>query len=76
MIAVPAYPPHPARLEKTLPRLKATAADCGARYVLTTAQLGQRAEAVLPRTEGLGALTWIHTDVIAPGTEDGWRAPR
>ena len=74
-IAVPAYPPHPARLEKTLPRLKATAADCGARYVLTTAQLGQRAGAVLPRTEGLGALTWIHTDVIAPGTEDGWRAP-
>src|SRR6185295_6526781 len=52
-----------------------TAVHCGARYVLTTAQLGQRAGAVLPRTEGLGALTWIHTDVIAPGTEDGWRAP-
>jgi acyl transferase domain-containing protein/acyl-CoA synthetase (AMP-forming)/AMP-acid ligase II len=74
-LAVPAYPPHPARLEKTLPRLKATAADCGARFVLTTAQLGQRAESVLPKGEGLGALTWLHTDAVAPGEEETWRPP-
>ncbi|HZN95381.1 MAG TPA: AMP-binding protein, partial [Myxococcales bacterium] len=74
-IAVPAYPPHPARLERTLPRLKAIAADCGARFVLTTSQLKRRAEAVLPQGEGLGALAWLHTDGMARGSEDAWRAP-
>src|SRR5690349_19674036 len=32
-IAVPTYPPDPARLEQTLPRLRAIARDCGARFL-------------------------------------------
>ena len=36
MTAVPAYPPDPTRLERTLPRLRAIAADARAEVVLTT----------------------------------------
>src|SRR5690348_8282694 len=35
-IAVPAYPPDPARLGRTLPRLGALVADARARFALTT----------------------------------------
>src|SRR5262245_22951278 len=34
VIAVPAYPPDPSRLRRTLPRLQAIVADSGAAYVL------------------------------------------
>ena len=36
VIAVPAYPPHPARIDRTLPRLQAIAKDAGATLALTT----------------------------------------
>lgn len=36
VIAVPAYPPDPERLNRTLPRLQAIAKDCQAKIVLTT----------------------------------------
>src|SRR5918911_1404587 len=39
VVAVPAYPPHPTRLDRTLPRLRAIAQDSGARFVLTTKSL-------------------------------------
>ena len=35
-VAVPAYPPDPTRLGRTLPRLQAIADDCRAKLVLTT----------------------------------------
>lgn len=35
-VAVPAFPPDPLRLERTLPRVKALLEDCGAQRVLTT----------------------------------------
>jgi acyl-CoA synthetase (AMP-forming)/AMP-acid ligase II len=38
-IAVPAYPPDPTRLNKSLPRLAAIVKDCEARFVLTSARL-------------------------------------
>jgi acyl-CoA synthetase (AMP-forming)/AMP-acid ligase II len=38
-IAVPAYPPDPTRLNKSLPRLAAMIKDCGARFALTSAKL-------------------------------------
>ncbi|HEV2784624.1 MAG TPA: amino acid adenylation domain-containing protein [Actinophytocola sp.] len=46
-IAVPAYPPDPARLERTLPRLRALIADCGARLALTVSGLDGAAPAGL-----------------------------
>src|SRR5262245_45229114 len=38
-VAVPAYPPDPSRLNRTLPRLEAIVADAGAEVVLTTSTI-------------------------------------
>src|SRR5262245_10480891 len=39
VIAVPAYPPEPTRLDRTLPRLRAIIADAQATIVLTTTEI-------------------------------------
>ncbi|MCG8420928.1 MAG: aminotransferase class III-fold pyridoxal phosphate-dependent enzyme [Proteobacteria bacterium] len=46
LVAVPAYPPDPRRLAKTLPRLQAIADDCEARFALSTPQIGTLLRAV------------------------------
>src|SRR5207248_10245268 len=75
VIAVPAYPPDPARLMRTLPRLQAMAEDCRAAVVLTTAALREMAEAVLPMAPDLGRIRWIATDEISHPCADLWRDP-
>ncbi|HEX6869810.1 MAG TPA: AMP-binding protein, partial [Micromonosporaceae bacterium] len=63
-VAVPAYPPDPARLERTLPRLSALVADCGARVALTTSAFIGPVRALLGAGSG-SALTWVATDAEA-----------
>jgi natural product biosynthesis luciferase-like monooxygenase protein len=75
VIAVPTYPPDPARLDRTLPRLRAIAQDSGARYVLTTRQTLAMAAAILPAAPQLAALRWIATDDLTPAHADAFRAP-
>jgi amino acid adenylation domain-containing protein len=75
VVAVPAYPPDPMRLGRTLPRLQALVADCGAKVALTTSGI---AELVEPLTEGapdLRALRWLATDTVPEGEAEAWRAP-
>jgi acyl-CoA synthetase (AMP-forming)/AMP-acid ligase II len=48
VIAVPVPPPHPARLARTLPRLRAIAANADASAVLTTAALAPSLDLALP----------------------------
>ncbi|QDF05535.1 non-ribosomal peptide synthetase [Myxococcus xanthus] len=75
VVAVPAYPPDPMRLGRTLPRLQALVADCGARVALTTSGI---ADMVEPLTEGapdLHALRWLVTDAVSPSEAEAWRAP-
>ncbi|MGH8611323.1 MAG: fatty acyl-AMP ligase, partial [Gammaproteobacteria bacterium] len=82
VIAVPAYPPHPARIGRTLPRLKAIAKDAGATLVLTTQHTfssmefpGSDRQGEMAQAEGLASLLWIATDDIEDGLEDGWKEP-
>ena len=79
VIAVPAYPPHPARIDRTLPRLQAIAKDAGATLALTTQHFlmefltsGQRG---LVQAEELASLPWIATDDLEDGLKDGWKEP-
>ncbi|XXF81242.1 amino acid adenylation domain-containing protein [Myxococcaceae bacterium GXIMD 01537] len=65
VIAVLAYPPHPARLRRPMPRLLAIIQDSGATVALTHSSLLTRLEAVLPEQPALAALRWIAAD--APG---------
>ncbi|MEY3210767.1 MAG: hypothetical protein RIT28_1248, partial [Pseudomonadota bacterium] len=61
-VAVPAYPPDPARLERSAPRLRAIAEDAGAKAVLTTEALAAFAALTLEHAPELGALPWLTTD--------------
>lgn len=76
VIAMPAAPPHPARPQITLPRLRSIVADSGAAFVLTTSALRSRVEPLFADDEALKGARWLATDTadgVAP--PDLWRDP-
>ncbi|NBD08107.1 fatty acyl-AMP ligase [Corallococcus sp. Z5C101001] len=75
LVAVPAYPPVPSRLERTLPRLRALIADSGATVVLTTSTLLSMAEFLFTDAPELRELKWLATDALEPGDASAWRRP-
>lgn len=66
-VAVPAYPPEPGRLARTLPRLQAIVADCSPALVLTTSDLLEAAPIVFSLAPDLEKLPWAASDVWASG---------
>ncbi|WP_224362171.1 non-ribosomal peptide synthetase [Hyalangium versicolor] len=75
LIAVPAYPPDPMRLGRTLPRLRAIIRDAQATVVLTTSFVLEVAEPLLREEPDLKALRWLATDALPSGAESTWRRP-
>ncbi len=73
VIAVPAYPPDPSRLDRTLPRLQAIIADAQVTIVLTTSALLERVELLLPFAPELRRLRWVASDALEGA--DAWRTP-
>jgi acyl-CoA synthetase (AMP-forming)/AMP-acid ligase II len=73
VIAVPAYPPEPARLDRTLPRLRAIIADAQATVVLTSSAILSFVGPILAHAPELAALSWIATDPLTDAS--GWRDP-
>jgi acyl-CoA synthetase (AMP-forming)/AMP-acid ligase II len=71
VLAVPVYPPNPARLARTLPRLLAIAADARPAVALTTASIA----AALGAVPELAWLPAVATDVIPAAAAAGWRDP-
>ncbi|PRP93233.1 Phthiocerol/phenolphthiocerol synthesis polyketide synthase type I PpsA [Enhygromyxa salina] len=71
VIAVPAYPPDPRALARTLPRLQAILADCEAELVLTNAELIAMGKALLDEA---GALAWLASDGVDEAEAASWRA--
>jgi acyl-CoA synthetase (AMP-forming)/AMP-acid ligase II/aryl carrier-like protein len=67
-LAVPAYPPDPSRLARTLPRLQSIAADAGARAVLTTAEIAGLSTALSALAPDLASLEWLPTDTLPDAT--------
>lgn len=70
LVAVPAYPPDPARLRRTLGRLEAIAADSEAKAVLTTRSVLSSLERILAQAPMLRTLTWLASDVTESGPAD------
>jgi acyl-CoA synthetase (AMP-forming)/AMP-acid ligase II len=64
VVGVSAYPPHPRRLARTLPRLYAIAADADVDAVLTTGALRDVARALLPEDTPLSRAAWLATDGV------------
>ncbi|MCA9970608.1 MAG: AMP-binding protein [Anaerolineales bacterium] len=75
VIAVPAYPPDPARLGRTLPRLRAIAADSGAGLVLTTRPIQQMGRMLMSQAPELAAIPWVTTDTLDPALAASWQPP-
>src|SRR5262249_30388384 len=75
VIAVPAYPPDPTRLDRTLPRLQAIATDSGASVLFTTAEFAAMREPICAMVPAFAALEWIATDVVATQRTDRWTDP-
>ncbi len=65
VIAVPAYPPDPFRLNRTLPRLISIAADSDAKFILTTHEILKMAEPLVEMAPELKKIKWIATDQIS-----------
>jgi acyl-CoA synthetase (AMP-forming)/AMP-acid ligase II len=73
VVAVPAYPPDPSRLDRTLPRLEAILADVQVTVVLTTTPILSLAEFLFDQAPDLGTLQWMATDTVVNGMEYSWR---
>lgn len=75
-VAVPAYPPDPTRLSRTLPRLQSIAKDSGARFVLTLQGIIDVAENLFDQAPELKKLNWIATDKINRSLAERWKDPQ
>ena len=74
VIAVPAFPPDPSRLDRTLPRLLSVVADATPVAALTVAPLLAHVELLAGMAPQFGALRWIATDTAPDPTASGWAA--
>jgi amino acid adenylation domain-containing protein/natural product biosynthesis luciferase-like monooxygenase protein len=72
-VAVPAYPPDPSRLNRTLPRLQAIISDARAEVVLTTSMIAGMAEMLAVSAPDLAKLRWIATDTLDRGLASDWK---
>lgn len=75
VIAVPAYPPHPARFDRTLPRLQAILNDAKPAVVLTVSSILALEEIVRAQNPKVGPLRWLATDQDLDRLADRWHAP-
>src|SRR5437868_14602250 len=75
VVAVPAYPPDPSRLARTLPRLQALAADARPVLALTTAALASMGAVLGTQAPALSALPWLATDALPDAPAQDWRPP-
>src|SRR6266702_694619 len=64
VVAIPVYPPHSPRLDKSLPKLRAIANDAQPVAVLTSSALLSLAENIGAQAPDLQALPWLATDTI------------
>ncbi|XXY13216.1 amino acid adenylation domain-containing protein [Sorangium sp. So ce216] len=74
-VAVPAYPPNPARLQRTLPRLQAIVSDAQADVVLTTSSILGMTGALAALAPDLGQKAWLATDMLDLELEGAWKRP-
>lgn len=74
-IAVPAYPPNPTRLNRTLPRLLALIADSQATIVLTTSSILSIVKSLFDLAPNLKRLQWLATDHLSCSLEQIWQQP-
>ena len=73
VIAVPAYPPHPAHIERSLPRLAVLAHDAQPRVALTTSALVSVAARLLVEHVDFQSIQWLPIDDTAQAMAGEWQ---
>jgi acyl-CoA synthetase (AMP-forming)/AMP-acid ligase II len=76
IVAVPAYPPNPAHMQRTLGRLRAIARDARPVLALTIAAIRPIAESLAAQDAAFQPISWLATDTLALSLADMWRPPR
>lgn len=74
-VAVPVYPPNPARLDRTLPRLRGITLDARPTIVLTTTSVLSLAAALAAQEPAFHDLHWMATDTLDDDQGAEWRDP-
>src|SRR5829696_1454155 len=75
LVAVPVYPPNPALLKRTLPRLVAVIEDARPAVVLAPQSVVSMAGSLGEIAPALGQLRWTAIDGIDPAAAEQWRRP-
>lgn len=76
VIAVPVYPPNPARLERTLPRLRGILLDACPTVVLTTSTILPVSTKLVAQDAIFAPLTWLATDMLTGEEAAAWHEPQ
>src|SRR5262249_1942734 len=64
VVAVPAYPPEPGRAGRTLPRLRAIAADAQPSAVLTLSTIFEAARPLIQQAPEFSPMRWVTTGTL------------
>jgi acyl-CoA synthetase (AMP-forming)/AMP-acid ligase II/acyl carrier protein len=75
IIAVPVYPPDPARLNRSLPRFLAVAEDARPTIALTTTSILSMIENFFTDVPGFQSVRWLATDNLSLELAKDWRCP-
>ena len=75
-VAVPAYPPQPERINRTLPRILAIVKDCEAKFLLTNQAIHQLKPLLVEQAPELSKIQWMATDPLPDRPLSGWNPPR
>jgi len=76
VIPVPAYPPDPARLKVTLPRVKNIVRNSDAAVALTTADVLPLVGRLFEGDASVRPVTWLATDGVDLAKADAWQDPK
>lgn len=75
LIPVPAYPPDPARLDRSLPRLQAIVEDSRPALLLTSSDILGFSEALFEMAPDLKRIEWVAGDSIENACSRHWKVP-
>ncbi len=75
LIAIPAYPPDPFRLERSVPRLRSMIEDADAKLILSETQMTALRPSILKHAPELQGMPWITTDASSATDAAQWKRP-
>jgi acyl-CoA synthetase (AMP-forming)/AMP-acid ligase II len=75
LVAVPAYPPRPTRPERSLPRLRAIAADAQPSVVVASPAALSAGPDCLGQRSGAGQTPWVTPGAADDSLAERWREP-